>query len=58
MVTDFRKTLDKFKVPRKEQDELVALVGTTKPDIVVVDGKKSAARRIAVEDMVRAPTPL
>ena len=40
MVTDFRKTLDKFKVPRKEQDELVALVGTTKPDIVVADGKK------------------
>ena len=40
MVADFRKTLDKFKVPKKEQDELVALVGTTKPDIVVADGKK------------------
>jgi len=39
MVADFRKTLDKFKVPRKEQDELVALVGTTKPDIVVADKK-------------------
>jgi len=34
MVADFRKTLDQFKVPAKEQDELVALVGTTKPDIV------------------------
>ena len=40
MVADFRKTLDKFKVPRKEQDELVALVGTTKPDIVMAEGKK------------------
>jgi len=40
MVTDFRKTLDKFKVPRKEQDELVALVGTTKPDIVMAEGGK------------------
>jgi hemoglobin len=40
MVTDFRKTLDKFKVPKKEQDELVALVGTTKPDIVMAEGKK------------------
>ena len=40
MVTDFRKTLDKFKVPKKEQDELVALVGTTKPDIVMAEGGK------------------
>jgi hemoglobin len=40
MVADFRKTLDKFKVPKKEQAELIALVGTTKPDIVVVGGKK------------------
>jgi len=35
MVADFKKTLDKFKVPQKEQDELFAIVGTTKSDIVV-----------------------
>ena len=34
MVTDFRKTLDKFKVPAKEQEELIAIVGSTKKDIV------------------------
>ena len=34
MVTDFRKTLDKFKVPAKEQKELVAIVDSTKKDIV------------------------
>ena len=34
MVADFRKTLDKFQVPAKEQEELIAIVGTTKEDIV------------------------
>ena len=34
MVADFRKTLDKFKVPTKEQEELIAIVGSTKKDIV------------------------
>jgi hemoglobin len=34
MVADFRKTLDKFKVPAKEQEELVIIVGSTKKDIV------------------------
>jgi hemoglobin len=34
MVADFRRTLDKFKVPAKEQDELIAIVGSTKKDIV------------------------
>ncbi len=34
MVADFRKTLDKFKVPVKEQGELIAIVGSTKKDIV------------------------
>ena len=36
MVADFRITLDKFKVPQKEQQELIAIVGTTKGDIVKV----------------------
>ena len=35
MVTDFKVTLDKFKVPNKEQDELIGIVGTTKADIVM-----------------------
>jgi hemoglobin len=34
MATDFQKTLDKFKVPAKEQAELIAIVGSTKKDIV------------------------
>jgi hemoglobin len=34
MVAAFRKTLDKFKVPAKEQEELITIVGTTKKDIV------------------------
>jgi hemoglobin len=35
MLTDFRKTLDSFKVPAKEQGELIAIVESTKKDIVV-----------------------
>jgi hemoglobin len=34
MVVDFRKTLDKFKVPSREQEELITVVGSTKKDIV------------------------
>lgn len=34
MVADFRTTLDKFKVPAREQKELIAIIGTTKKDIV------------------------
>ena len=39
MVADFRKTLNKFKVPKREQEELIALVGTTKGDIVIASKK-------------------
>lgn len=35
MGADFKKVLDKFKVPEPEQKELFAIVGTTKEDIVV-----------------------
>jgi hemoglobin len=35
MVGDFRKTLDKFKVPAAEQSELITIVGSTKAEIVV-----------------------
>ncbi len=34
MVADFKKTLDKFKVPEREQKELFAIVESTKADIV------------------------
>jgi hemoglobin len=36
MVHDFVATLDEFKVPKAEQSELLAIVGTTKGDIVAV----------------------
>lgn len=35
MVADFRRTLAAFKVPPKEQEELLTIVGSTKGDIVV-----------------------
>lgn len=35
MVADFKKTLDEFKVPSGEQEELIGIVATTKPDIVM-----------------------
>lgn len=34
MVADFHKTLDKLKVPTKEQEELITIVGSRKKDIV------------------------
>jgi hemoglobin len=36
MLTEFRRTLDKFSVPAAEQGELVAIVNSTKADIVAV----------------------
>ena len=38
-LVDFRASLDKFKVPAAEQRELVAIVESTKPDIVVAKTK-------------------
>ncbi len=42
MVADFKVTLNKFKVPTKEQEELIGIVASTKPDIVMApkEGKK------------------
>ncbi|MBI3195748.1 MAG: group 1 truncated hemoglobin [Ignavibacteriae bacterium] len=39
MVADFKVTLNKFKVPQKEQDELIGIVATTKADIVMPQKK-------------------
>ena len=35
MAADFKKTLDSFKVPEKEQQELFTIIGSTKGDIVM-----------------------
>lgn len=35
MAGEFKASLDKFKVPEAEQQELFAIVGKTKPDIVL-----------------------
>ncbi len=35
MSADFKKTLDKFEVPEREQGELFAIIESTKPDIVI-----------------------
>ncbi len=40
MVADFKITLNKFKVPAKEQGELLAIVGSTKKDIVMIAASK------------------
>ena len=40
MVGEFKKSLAKFKVPAKEQQELFEIVGTTKADIVVAPAAK------------------
>lgn len=34
LVEDLVKTLDQFKVPKKEQGELLAVLGPMKPEIV------------------------
>ncbi len=38
MMTDFKVTLDKFKVPTAEQKELFAIMESSKKDIVVTKG--------------------
>lgn len=35
MIADLKTTLDKFEVPKKEQEEIFAIVNSTKPDIVM-----------------------
>ena len=40
MVTIFKETLAKYKVPDKETQELLAIVGSTKADIVATVGGK------------------
>lgn len=42
MVHDFVATLDEFKVPKAEQNELLTIVGSTKSDIVVAQQSAAA----------------
>lgn len=39
MASEFKKSLDKFNVPQREQEELFALVGSVKGDIVAATAK-------------------
>jgi hemoglobin len=39
MLVDFKRVLDKFKVPGQEQKELIAIVESTKKDIVLVSAE-------------------
>jgi hemoglobin len=39
MLADFKKVLDKFKVPEQEQKELIVIVESTKKDIVLVSAE-------------------
>jgi hemoglobin len=41
---DFKQTLDKFKVPAAEQEELFAIVNSTKGDIVIAKPEAAATK--------------
>lgn len=40
MLSDFRRVLNNYKVPEREQGELIAIVESTKPEIVVPAGQE------------------
>ncbi|MBW3535864.1 MAG: hypothetical protein KY453_11725, partial [Gemmatimonadetes bacterium] len=40
MLVDFRAVLDRFEVPHREQSELIAIVESTKADIVVGEERR------------------
>lgn len=39
MLADFRRVLNDYKVPEREQGELIAIVESTKPEIVISEGQ-------------------
>jgi hemoglobin len=45
MVQDFVAVLDQFRVPKAEQAELLAIVGTTKGDIVAGRQRSASSAR-------------
>jgi hemoglobin len=40
MLADFRRTLNNYQVPEREQQELIAIVESTKKDIVISAGQE------------------
>lgn len=40
MLADFRRVLNNYQVPKREQEELIAIVESTKKDIVITSGVK------------------
>ncbi len=48
MAADFQTILDQFEVPKAEQEELFALVGTVKPEIVADQSTASLSGNIYV----------
>ncbi len=40
MLADFRRTLENYQVPEQEQKELIAIVESTKKDIVISTAHK------------------
>lgn len=59
MVKDFLATLKKFNVLEKEQNELLAIVGSTKKDIVKAPAEEPAlkAREVVPGDKAQAAPP-
>ena len=45
LAADLVATLDKFKVPAKEKDELLKIVGSTRADIVEIKGNRPSAKK-------------
>ncbi len=57
MEKDFLNALKKFSVPEKEQNELVAIVRSTKADIVVAVKKETTTKAKVEESQEKAPEP-
>lgn len=57
MVKDFLASLKKFNVPEKEQNELVSIIATTKPDIVTAKPIAEETMPEALPEAQAAPAP-
>src|SRR3989338_1550049 len=57
MEKDFLNALKKFSVPEKEQNELVAIVRSTKADIVVAVKKETTTKERVEESQEKVPEP-
>ncbi len=57
IATDLIGVLDKYKVPQKEKDELIAIIASTKGDIVEVAGNAPPPPAPKPADAPHAPAP-